>query len=123
MPLAGRHASPGPAPPPSTPPAEVEGNPWPELAVRQARLAWARLHRRALNVHVDDGPWLTDFLNALPCGACRAHVWQQVLRMPPAWGQGYFRWTVDLHNAVNVRLGKPLWAEPAARAHWTLVKS
>jgi hypothetical protein len=36
-----------------------------------------------------------------------------VAKMPPRLenAEAYWRWTVDAHNAVNVRLGKPMWQE------------
>lgn len=81
---------------------------------------WAELHRRALttNPGADDSAWLEQFARRLPCGECRQHWHDMVRRAPPVWA-GYFRWTVDRHNEVNVRLGKPLLTLEQARALWS----
>jgi hypothetical protein len=79
---------------------------------------WDELHRRALaHDDSDDSEWLTDFLNRVPnisCD-CRRHAKEWVRDNPPRWSD-YFAWTVDFHNAVNVRLGKPVLTFDQARA-------
>lgn len=48
---------------------------------------------------------------ALPCGECRQH-WRALLAAHPPDLQSaaaFHRWTVDRHNDVNTRLGKPLF--------------
>lgn len=96
---------------------------WPDLWRQRSQEWWVQLHRRALQARADDAAWLTAFAYSLPCGECRAHFWQLVLADPPVWGDEFFGWTVRLHNSVNLKLGKPLWAEATARAHWSLVKT
>lgn len=81
------------------------------------RSLWASLHRRALNVTGPDDAWLAAFANRLPCGACRIH-WQAAVKAnPPDWNQ-YFAWTVQRHNEISARLGKPLYTVEAAYARW-----
>ncbi|AGO84069.1 Sulfhydryl oxidase [Pandoravirus salinus] len=59
----------------------------------------------------------------LPCAECRAHFAALLDAHPPEvaarYGrQAFARWTVDAHNAVNARLGKPLFAyDQAARRY------
>lgn len=49
----------------------------------------------------------------LPCAECRGHFAALLDAHPPeiaaqSGRQAFARWTVDAHNAVNARLGKPL---------------
>lgn len=45
----------------------------------------------------------------LPCEECRAHFTATLTNMPPQTQSRdtLTKWLVDVHNAVNVRLGKP----------------
>lgn len=79
---------------------------------------WGELHRRALSVGGADSTWLQNFGASIPCGECRAHWTAAVIENPPQW-DGYFEWTVFMHNAVNVRLGKPIVTVEEARSLWT----
>ncbi len=51
--------------------------------------------------------------NLIPCPVCREHYKQHITKNPivPHLDNrtDLFKWTVDLHNAVNVSLGKPKW--------------
>ncbi len=81
---------------------------------------WEALHRRALSWGDggDDSAWLVANVNArVPCGDCRAH-WAKVLREIPVRWCDYFAWSVEAHNAVNARLGKPILTLDDARARW-----
>jgi hypothetical protein len=75
---------------------------------------WAELHARPATYTGDAGAelqWLGAFARRIGCGECQKHWRELAERMPPdlASGVAYHRWTVDAHNAVNVRLGKPVW--------------
>ncbi len=83
---------------------------------------WEELHRRAL-VHrpgQDDGEWLAKFSLRLPCGHCRADWVRMMQATPPDYSSAanFFAWTVDRHNEVNSRLGKPLVSLRAAKVTW-----
>ncbi len=87
------------------------------------RAVWASLHRRALTWDAgDDSEWLLREITAkLPCGDCAAH-WVIVMHtLPVRWGD-YFAWSVEAHNAVNRRLGKPELAVDQARAVWSALR-
>lgn len=45
----------------------------------------------------------------LPCGGCREHFDAYLATHPPdvSSRDALFAWGVELHNAVNARLGKP----------------
>jgi hypothetical protein len=59
----------------------------------------------------------------LPCAECRGHFSALLEAHPPEIAaqqgrEGFARWTVDAHNAVNARLGKPLFTyDQAARRY------
>lgn len=60
--------------------------------------------------------------NVLPCHSCKEHLaqtYQNILIDNALTGShALFAWTVDIHNAVNVRLGKPEMAVEDARKKW-----
>lgn len=79
---------------------------------------WAELHRRALLSNgEDDSEWLAHFRKTLPCGECRKHWDEMMVRTEPDFA-GYFAWTVDRHNEVNRKLGKPEMTLDEARIRW-----
>lgn len=56
----------------------------------------------------------------IPCGDCCGHYCTEIQSHPPQVQSrdSLSRWLVDLHNRVNVRLGKPLHSYQAARAEY-----
>lgn len=75
---------------------------------------WGDLHRRPFLVPTLDAAaekrWMDQFNKHVFCGECRAH-WRALLAAtPPDYSsrEAYFAWTVDSHNQVNRRLGKPI---------------
>ena len=56
--------------------------------------------------------------NLLPCPVCREHYAEHLKVVPitPSLDsrQDLFKWTVDLHNSVNVKLGKPTISQTEA---------
>jgi hypothetical protein len=95
---------------------------------------WAGLHLMALLVdkpgtahqkHArrDLLPYLrTGFAESLPCGACRQDWLRMLADTPPDFGK-FFEWTVNRHNEVNLRLGKPVISVKQARDRWKLPKT
>lgn len=80
---------------------------------------WADWHTRALTHRGDDTAYLTTLGRNLPCGECAQHYAERLATHPPRFSDpafDYFTWTVDFHNAVNARLGKPPMTVEAARA-------
>lgn len=53
----------------------------------------------------------------LPCFGCRLHF-SQLLAEKPIPDVDQFRWSVDIHNIVNERLGKPTVTYEDALKHW-----
>ena len=60
--------------------------------------------------------------NVLPCHSCKEHLaqtYQNILIDNALTGShDLFAWTVGIHNAVNVRLGKPIMTVDDARKKW-----
>ena len=57
------------------------------------------------------------YLYIIPCLSCRQHF-EKVLEENPVPEAGdYFKWSVDVHNIVNVRLGKPQFSYEDAFAN------
>jgi hypothetical protein len=70
---------------------------------------WTTLHIACLACA--DYKSLVEFVEGyvyiIPCLSCRQHF-EKVLEENPVPEAGdYFKWSVDVHNIVNVRLGKP----------------
>jgi Erv1 / Alr family len=82
---------------------------------------WAELHRWALGGCVEHGQqWLEQFSRRIPCGECKLH-WRRHIKQAPAdfsSAEALFEWTVEAHNGVNRRLGKPEMAADAAKVYW-----
>lgn len=53
----------------------------------------------------------------LPCFWCRLHF-SQVLAENPIPDTGLFKWSVDVHNIVNEKLGKPIVPYEEALKFW-----
>jgi hypothetical protein len=56
----------------------------------------------------DSSEWFNAWIDDLPFGECpcREHFHEYLKENPVDW-EDFFLWTVDLHNAVNERIGKP----------------
>lgn len=87
-----------------------------------SQLLWKELHLRALqNTGENDTKYLVEFSKRIPrfnpgC-KCREFWVTYVKRYPPKFGPNgeYFTWTVECHNAVNKKLGKPLYSLEEAK--------
>lgn len=80
---------------------------------------WMTLHIACLGCQ--DGKVLTDFVEAykeiIPCLSCREHFEQVLVENPVPEADDLFKWSVDVHNIVNRRLGKPEVSYEAALAN------
>lgn len=89
----------------------------------QGRQAWKLLHIGALSYSetpdekekASMNNYLLNFANGtMLCEECRGH-WKEMLeKSPPGEAlngrEKLFKWTVDRHNEVNLRLNKPLYS-------------
>ena len=85
-----------------------------------ASTAWITTHGRELWAELHDRPdadaaYIADFIRRIPCGECRGHWLQILAEHPPRFGDEWFDWTVQVHNAVNAHLGKPQTTPAEAR--------
>jgi len=78
---------------------------------------WATLHIAALA----NGPQFKDFAETfpgiLPCTECSQEFYK-ILSMYPVTDDP-FRWSVDVHNAVNRKLGKRVVSYDEAKRRWS----
>lgn len=88
---------------------------------------WGALHLAALGC--PDAQVLRTFIECyktvLPCISCRTHFTQVLDENPVPESSdplAIFKWSVDVHNIVNERLGKPLIDYDEAHAIWTDAK-
>lgn len=99
-------------------PSKAASTPEDEWAKRGPKM-WAELHRRPQMVEREI-EWIQQFGTRIPCGSCRQH-WKNMVQRTPAdlsSPAAYFAWTVDRHNEVNARLGKPIISMEEARSIW-----
>jgi len=92
--------------------------PYESALVKHGRALWAELHayrqthERWLPMEAEDfvRRWEARIPNFSSC-ACREHYHEIRANNPPAFGsyEEFHAWTIRLHNAVNVRLGKPMF--------------
>jgi hypothetical protein len=75
---------------------------------------WAELHTRT----DADTAYIESFTRRVPCGDCRSHWKLAMWVRPPVFGDGYFEWSVEIHNKLNIHLGKPTVELEVARARW-----
>lgn len=56
----------------------------------------------------------------LPCSACRVSFQECLKELPPpTCPRQIFAWSVEVHNCVNFKLGKPLMGLQEARRVWS----
>lgn len=85
---------------------------------------WGALHLTALGC--PDAQVIRTFVECyktvLPCIACREHFTRVLEENPVPTTEDrmvIFAWSVDVHNLVNERLGKPILSYDQALAIWT----
>lgn len=80
---------------------------------------WGTMHLTALHGPQEDLATLVElYTRIMPCPECKTH-WTEYLQGHPVQGDS-FNWTVDAHNDVNKRLGKPIMDYETAKNLWTL---
>jgi hypothetical protein len=93
--------------------------------LRHGSRYWAELHLYALRVDSQVLPardlryWLDFWIAGLPFDGCpcEQHLFEYISENPPSYAD-FFAWGVNLHNAVNERIGKPVIAVEDARKLW-----
>lgn len=77
---------------------------------------WATMHVLALNESKNFGAFLDSLELLLPCKKCQMHF-QEYKTKNPLTGNN-FEWTVNFHNAVNIKLGRSTMTVEDARKQW-----
>jgi hypothetical protein len=92
---------------------------------RWGPVLWDALHLRAAQMGEElyqeaERKWIGAWISAVPCGDCRKHAIELLMAFPPdlSSGDAYRRWTIEFHNLVNERLGKPRMELPKAVKYW-----
>jgi hypothetical protein len=91
----------------------------PRILVEGARF-WAELHLFGLrHTGKNSQGWLNDWVASIPFEGCpcQKHLKTYLEENPPEWDR-FFEWGVELHNAVNVRIGLPTMDIENARDFW-----
>jgi hypothetical protein len=80
---------------------------------------WMTLHIACLGCQ--DYKALAEFVEGyiyiIPCLTCREHFEQVLVENPVPEDGDFFKWSVDVHNIVNKRLGKPKFSYEEALAN------
>jgi hypothetical protein len=81
---------------------------------------WKWVHMDALtHLTGEEIPgWIEKIAMSVSCGDCRNSFRTWVKDHPPRWNE-LFTWTVELHNYVNKKLGKPEWDLAQAFNHYS----
>lgn len=81
---------------------------------------WTELHLRAMHYKGgDDHIWLNFFgLRIVGKCDCKKNWREELTKLPPDFNN-YFAWSVEAHNLVNKRLGKPILTLEEAQGIWT----
>lgn len=82
--------------------------------VALGRALWKELHDKAAE---DSDPyalrdWFNNWTNRIPdfgC-RCRSNALALLHEMPPPFDGAFKQWTINFHDAINVRLGKKKWS-------------
>ncbi len=82
---------------------------------------WTELHLLGLRHRSGKNMtgWLNDWRDSLPFNGCpcKEHLDEWMSENPPDWNR-FFEWGIDLHNAVNMRIGKPTMDVQNAKELW-----
>lgn len=82
---------------------------------------WAELHLYGVRHRGKNSTgWFNEWKESLPFDGCpcKEHLDEWISENPPDWKE-FFTWGIDLHNAVNLRIGKPTMDIENARLLWT----
>jgi hypothetical protein len=83
-------------------------------AIEWGPILWKEFHNRTKQYKMDveaENRWLTIFGSWIPCGECRSHYLELLKKTPPDLHskESFEEWGIDIHNKVNIRLGKPIF--------------
>jgi len=77
--------------------------------IERGRKAWKALHQAAA-VGMLSEKWLETWETTIPSYGCQCRKsWKEIRKRIPLRPGDQVRWAANVHNAVNEKLGKPLW--------------
>jgi hypothetical protein len=84
--------------------------------LERSRKHWAELHQK----EDADEKWLARWIKRIPKFGCSCgEEFQRILlEIPPQFGDGWFAWTVKVHNRVNRKLSYKQWTLEEAKERW-----
>jgi hypothetical protein len=77
-----------------------------EQRIELCRALWLELHSKE-----NPSPeWFANWVGRVPNFGCGCRSWlREYLRKNPPRYDDFYAWSVEVHNAVNVKLGRPIW--------------
>lgn len=80
---------------------------------------WMTLHIACLGCqdHKALSEFVEGYMYIIPCLSCRMHFEQVLVENPVPETGDFFKWSVDVHNIVNKRIGKPEFSYEDALAN------
>jgi hypothetical protein len=99
------------------PDLQVERHQAKQDRLERARKHWEELHQQQNS----DANWLVSWVKRIPQFGCSCgEEFQRILRANPPRFDDWQRWTFEVHNAVNAKLGKPEieWNEACNLWNW-----
>jgi hypothetical protein len=106
----------------------------PNNSNKWGRYAWYKFHKMALkhpcypcrrDRKITKHFYYENFLKYIRCESCKKHYIDLLIEYPikTASRSDIFAWTVDIHNFVNAKLGKPLISYDEALQIWCSILS
>ena len=79
------------------------------------RQLWAELHSKTNPTK----EWFANWLKRVPSFGCKCRdAFEAIIKANPPRFDDWFAWTVEVHNAVNRKLGRKEWTLDEAVARW-----
>ncbi len=80
------------------------------------RQLWAEMHSKIGAT----AEWFTNWMKRVPSYGCKCRdAFEAIIKANPPRFNDWFTWTVEVHNAVNRKLGRKEWTVEEAKARWT----
>lgn len=84
------------------------------------RFLWQLLHTYKYESEEKTKIWFEAWKAKISCGSCKAHLEELLKALPTDYSskEGFFKWTVEIHNMVNKKLEKPIVSVEEALLIW-----
>jgi hypothetical protein len=80
----------------------------PQRNIEVYHALWKEVHNKKQEATPE---WFADWLGRVPSAGCGCRAWLRdyIEKNPPIYGEGFYEYSVFLHDAVNQKRGKPVW--------------